>query len=193
MQGTLHGKWIKKSLDLRNWEAAQKLVRDWEADEAGSEEISVRTACESFAKDCEAQNLSSASLDKYKLLTDELKEKFGRRPIRSLGLPELRQYRESWDIAPISARKKLERLRTFFRFCMESGWVRENPAKLIKAPQTRPSPTLPFTDSDIEKILWATEVYPSKGIYKEESGRRVRAFINLLRYSVAKANTRCIH
>ena len=103
-QGTLHGKWIKKSLDLRNWEAAQKLVRDWEADGAGSEEISVRTACESFAKDCEARNLSTASLDKYKLLTDELKEKFGRRPVRSLGLPELRQYRESWDIAPISAR-----------------------------------------------------------------------------------------
>jgi len=29
-QGTLHGKWLKKSLDLRNSEAAQKLVRDWE-------------------------------------------------------------------------------------------------------------------------------------------------------------------
>jgi integrase/recombinase XerD len=86
-------------------------------------------------------------------------------------------------MAPISARKKLERLRTFFRFCMESGWVRENPAKLIKAPQTRSKPTLPFTDSEIEKVLWATEVYPNKGIYKEESGRRVRAFIDLLRYS----------
>ena len=44
-------------------------------------------------------------------------------------------------------------------------------------------PTLPFTDSEIEKILWATEVYPNKGIYGADSGRRVRAFINLLRYS----------
>jgi len=183
VQGTLHGKWIKKSLDLRNWEAAQRLVRDWEGGNAGSEDASVRTACESFVKDCEARRLSTTSLDKYNLLTDELKEKFGKRPIRSLGLPELRQYRESWDMAPISARKKLERLRTFFKFCMESGWVRDNPAKLIKAPQTRPKPTLPFTDPEIEKIMWATEVYPNKGIYREQSGRRVRVFINLLRYS----------
>jgi integrase/recombinase XerD len=183
VQGTLRGRWIKKSLDLRNWEAAQKLVRDWEIGDGGSEDISVRTACESFVKDCQARRLSTASLDKYKLLTEDLKGRFGKRAIRSLGLPELRQYRESWSMAPISARKKLERLRTFFRFCMESGWVRENPAKLIKAPQTRSKPTLPFTDSEIEKVLWATEVYPNKGIYKEESGRRVRAFIDLLRYS----------
>jgi integrase/recombinase XerD len=44
-------------------------------------------------------------------------------------------------------------------------------------------PTLPFTDRDIEKILWATEIYPNKGIYGSQSGKRIRAFVNLLRYS----------
>ena len=183
VQGTLQGKWLKKSLDLRNWEAAQKLVRDWEGGRSGSEDATVRTACESFIKDSEARELSTASLDKYKLLTEELKEKFGKRSVASLGLAELRHYRESWDMAPISARKKLERLRTFIKFCIESGWVRDNPVKLIKPPLARPLPTLPFSDSEIEKILWATEVYPNKGIYGVDSGRRVRAFINLLRYS----------
>ena len=86
-------------------------------------------------------------------------------------------------MAPVSARKKLERLRTFFKFCIESGWALDIPARLIKSPLARPTPTLPFTDSEIEKILWATEVYPNKGIYGLDSGRRVRAFINLLRYS----------
>ena len=38
VQGTLNGKWLKKSLDLRNWEAAQKLVCDWERGGAGSED-----------------------------------------------------------------------------------------------------------------------------------------------------------
>ena len=32
---------IRKSLDLRNWEAAQKLVRDWEAGQGGDETIAV--------------------------------------------------------------------------------------------------------------------------------------------------------
>jgi hypothetical protein len=35
VEGTLHGRMIRKSLDLRSWEAAQKLVRDWEANPEG--------------------------------------------------------------------------------------------------------------------------------------------------------------
>jgi integrase/recombinase XerD len=95
----------------------------------------------------------------------------------------MRAYRETWAMAPASARKKLERLRTFFRFCVDSGWTWENPAKLIKPPLARPTPTLPFTDPEMEKILWATEVYPNKGIYGVDTGRRIRAFVDLLRYS----------
>ncbi len=182
-QGTLNGKWLKKSLDLRNWEAAQRLVRDWEGGLARTEDAKVALACEAFMRDCEARKLSDASLDKYTLLSKELKDAFGTRVVASISLPDLRAYRESWKMAPVSARKKLERLRTFFRFCIDSGWARDNLAKRIKAPIVRPMPTLPFTDRDIEKILWATEIYPNKGIYGFESGKRVRAFVNLLRYS----------
>jgi integrase/recombinase XerD len=180
-QGTLHGKWIKKSLDLRNWEAAQKLVRDWEGGRHG--DATVGSACDQFLKDCKARELSDASIGKYELLTTELNERFGKRSVRSLALPDMREYRESWKMAPISARKKLERLRTFLKFCQESGWTSENVALTIKAPLARPMPTLPFSDAEMEKILWATEVYPNKGIYGVDSGRRIRVFINLLRYS----------
>jgi len=31
VEGTLDARKIRKSLDLRSWEAAQKLVRDWES------------------------------------------------------------------------------------------------------------------------------------------------------------------
>jgi integrase/recombinase XerD len=180
-QGTLLGKWVRKSLDLRNWEAAQRLVRDWEG--GRHEDVSVNAACDSFLKDCKARKLSDASIGKYELLTTELKEQYGKRSVRSLSLPDMREYRESWKMAAISTRKKLERLRTFFSFCQESDWTGQNPAKAIKPPQSRPKPTLPFTDPEVEKILWATEVYPNKGIYGVDSGRRIRIFITLLRYS----------
>ncbi len=174
---------MKKSLDLRNWEAAQKLVRDWEGGSGRREDTTVALACDAFLKDCGARKLSDASVAKYTLLTNELKARFSARSVASLSLPEMRAYRETWAMAPVSARKKLERLRTFFRFCVDSGWAWENPAKLIKPPLARPMPTLPFTDAEMEKILWATEVYPNKGIYGVDSGRRVRAFVDLLRYS----------
>jgi site-specific recombinase XerD len=151
---------LKKSLDLRNWEAAQKLVRDWEGGSGKYEDRTVALACEEFLKDCQARKLLDASVDKYALLTTELKDSFGKRSVSSLSLAEMRAYRETWGMAAVSARKKLERLRTFFKFCIESGWASENPGKLIKAPLARPTPTLPFTDEEIERILWGTEVYP---------------------------------
>jgi integrase/recombinase XerD len=113
VQGTLDGKWLKKSLDLRNWESAQKLVRDWESGNAqGFEHRSVAQACDAFTRDCEARNLSSASQGKYRLLTDELKEKFTDRSVANLWVDEVCRYRETWELAPISVRKKLERLST---------------------------------------------------------------------------------
>jgi integrase/recombinase XerD len=184
VQGTLHGKWLKKSLDLRNWESAQKLVRDWESGHSKSaEHSSIGHACDAFIRDCEARNLSSASLGKYRLLTNELKEVFEGRSVASLAVDEVRKYRETWKIAPISAGKKLERLRTFFRFCADSEWMQGNPAKGIKAPIGHHRPTLPVTNEEFEKILWACDLFPANGIYGEGNRVRVRAFVLMLRYS----------
>jgi len=184
VQGTLHGKWLKQSLDLRNWESAQKLVRDWESGYShGAERATVAKACDAFIRDCEARNLSSASLGKYRLLTEELKKHFEGRVVGALTVDEVRRYRETWELAPISARKKLERLRTFFRFCIDNQWMHANPAKGIKPPIAHTRPTLPVTNEDFEKILWACDLYRVQGIYGEGNRTRVRAFVLLLRYS----------
>lgn len=184
VQGTLRGKWLKKSLDVRNWESAQRIVRDWESGHSKSAEHSTITkACDAFIRDCEARNLSSASLGKYRLLTDELKKEFEGRAVGSLSVDEVRRYREKWEPAPISARKKLERLRTFFRFCIENQWMHANPAKGIKPPIAHHRPTLPVTNEDFEKILWACDLYPTNGIYSEGNRTRVKAFVLVLRYS----------
>jgi len=182
VQGTLRGTWMKRSLGVRNWEAAQTIVREWEAGVV-REVKTVSLACEAFLKDCAARRLSDASLGKYRLLAGELTREFGDRSVASISLHDLRSYREGWDVSPISARKKIERLRTFFKFCIESEWTRENPAALVKPPQARPSPTLPFTAEEIAKIFRATEAYPNKGVYSFQSGKRIKAFVNLLQYS----------
>ena len=74
----------------------------------------------------------------------------------------------------------MERLRAFFRFCVESGRILDNPARLLKAPKVKQKPTLPFSPEEWEKVLWATEIYPDR-----PKGRRaqVKAFMLLLRHS----------
>jgi site-specific recombinase XerD len=102
------------------------------------------------------------------------------RVVSSISVEDLRAYRETWDMSPVSAGKKLERLRSFFKFCMDSGWIQDNPARLLKAPKVKQKPTLPFSPEEWEKVLWATELYPDR-----PKGRRaqVKAFILLLRHS----------
>ena len=167
---------------MRNWESAQKLVRDWEAG-AKAMTVTVEKASDRFITDAEARHLGAAQLGKYKLLTRELKAFFPDRLIDELSVDDLREYRASWDLGPVTSGKKVERLRAFFKFCMESGWVKGNPAKLLKLPKVKPNPTLPFSEAEYEKILWATELYPDR-----PKGRRiqVKAFILLLRYSALR-------
>jgi hypothetical protein len=71
--------------------------------------------------------------------------------------------------------KKLERLRSFFKFCADRGWCSFNPAVGVKKPKAKFVQRMPFTDSEIEKILWATEIYLIKGIYGAESPARIKA------------------
>lgn len=179
IEGRLHGEYVRKSLEVRNWESAQKLVRDWEAGEQ-SKTVGMKEACEKFIADCEARKLGQAQMGKYKLLTRELEAFFPDRIMSGISIEDAGAYRESWILSPISSAKKLERLRTFFRFCADRGWMRSNPAKFLKAPKVKPKPTLPFSESEMEKILWACEVYPDS-----PKGRRaqVKALILLLRYS----------
>lgn len=182
VQGSLHGKRVKKTLSLRNWEAAQKLVRDWESgNTVGTKNVS--EACDAFLEDCEARGLAGETTSKYRLLTKELKSEFGSHSVGSVGIEDLRGWRGGWKLGPMTSRKKLERLRTFFRFCQEAGWIAGNPAKILKAPVGKQSPTLPFTTSEMERILWAVELFPNRGIHGKNTQPRLRAFINVLRYS----------
>lgn len=183
VQGILDGRKIRKSLNLRSWEAAQKLIRDWEANPTGAA-VTVNEACEKFITDAQARKLSEPMLRKLRHVTKELKDAFGSVSLRSVSVDDIRRIREGWELAPITTQKRLEMLRSFFRFCVDSGWIERNPAKAVKLPVVQFEPTMPFTAQEMEKILWAAdslrEIHPKmpKGIEW-----KTRALILTMRYS----------
>jgi integrase/recombinase XerD len=80
--------------------------------------------------------------------------------------------------------KKLERLRAFFRYAVESKWIAENPATKIKNPKVKQRPTMPFTQEEMVDILAACDQYPDcYGRTGQWNGIRLRAFVLVLRYS----------
>lgn len=181
-QGILNGEKIRRSLDLTSWEAASKLVRDWEA-EGIQEVLSITEAVKRFVDDQKSRGLSSDTTRKFELLRDELLEKFGDIPLSSLSADDVAKFREGWQLKPSTARKKLERMRSFFKFCVERGWIKTNPARTLRPPKEVAIVKKPYDSWELEKIEWAIPLFPVKGIYGEANRDRIRAFITVLRWT----------
>ena len=183
VEGTIHGEKIRKALDLRSWEAATRLIRDWEVN-GTSESLTARKAAERFLSDREAMKLSDAMLRKYRNVTVEIQNTFGDIPVRSLTADDVRRLRESWKLAPITTQKRLEMVRKFFKFCLDSDWIEKNPARSVESPVADYDPTLPFTDKEMERILWAAEsIREAHPKIPAETPKKLKALILLMRYS----------
>ena len=162
IQGTWEGVVMRHSLDVDTWQRAQELQREIESGKKlGSEEakpapapiITIEHATKAFIKDCESRNLHRSTLGKYTRLAKRLADYGGTDSIASLDGERVRAFRSQWTIGARTASKELERLRAFFRFCIDNGWLEKDPSKGIKPPQVKTLPRLPFDEKEIHNII----------------------------------------
>jgi integrase/recombinase XerD len=99
--------------------------------------------------------------------------------LEDLDLSRLQQFRNTWDVADLTARKRQERIRSFFNFCVNNGWVARNPAASLSKVKVRQKPTDYFTRSEYKKLLGAISKFGKTEIVR----KRLRAFVELLRWS----------
>ena len=194
VDGRLNGDRIHKALGTTDWQKAQQIVRDWEA--AGSllpghshppQRMTVEEAWRRFLADLGARNLHASTVRKYRLLSRQMKEFACQQRLRFLqqfDLPTLSEFRAQWHESPLTRSKKLERLRSFFRFAQESAWVEKNPARKLKGPKVPIRPTLPFTREEMVRILAALDPYVAQTAPRgKDNARRLRSLVLVLRYS----------
>jgi len=86
-------------------------------------------------------------------------------------------------VKPSTAGKKLERLRSFFKFCKDRKWCEDNPASALRPPKEVAIEKKPYDDDELEKIACAIPLFPIKGIYGEENRARIKAFVSVLRWT----------
>jgi hypothetical protein len=151
---------IRKSLGTRDWDEAQKTIREWEA--VGvlpirqDEQPTTVEQASQIIGDSEARNLKDRTVYKYRLLFRQLIEfaqNQGIRFVKEFNPATLRKFRTSWKDQNLAAQKKLERLRSFFRFAIQNGWISVNPASEIKSPKVTMRPTLPFSRDEMIRFL----------------------------------------
>ena len=101
------------------------------------EPTTVTGAWDRFIADSKARGLREPTIRKYEHLKRQM-EKFahsqGLRYIAELNVDNLTEFRGTWPNSNLSALKKLELLRTFFRFCGDRDWISDN---LPKRSRTR--------------------------------------------------------
>jgi len=142
----VQGRRIREALDTTSWDRAEEILRARDPVEAPVT-MTLAEAGARFIADCERRNGADTTA-KYRLMIGEMKDCLGSSlEIRALRVDDLSRYSEGWKMAPITAGKKLERLRSFFRFCMERGWCSFNPAVGIKKPNAKFKQRMPFTDA----------------------------------------------
>jgi site-specific recombinase XerD len=182
VDGTLNGRRILRSLGTSNLEIAATEVLELEAGNKDVQEVSVDHAVHSFLK--ANQQLSSIHTYKQVLLPFQ-KFCLGKSisKIRAVTLPDLYSFKETWDCSALTAGKRIERLRTFFRFCEDNEWVAKNPATRLKKPQVKEPPVVPFTAKEWRALLAAIDRYPARNSFGYDNRARLRAFLLMLRYS----------
>ncbi len=159
------GDHIRETTRLRDWTKAESLLRRWEA--ATKPVETVRTTIEDWqivfltdAANPVGKNLKPQTIEKYKQLFKPLSAfaaENGYRYVNQLDLDALTAFRATWKDAPLSASKKLKRLRAVLKFALRRRWILENAALDLDMPKIRPKPTRPFTQEEISSILKAAD------------------------------------
>jgi integrase/recombinase XerD len=154
----------RRSAKTRSWEKAEEMAREAEG---GKVEIMMEKAVSQFLTDKRNQNVSPSWLRKFeKLLEGWIPE----REVATVSLKDLEEFRDTWSGAPITKRKKQERLRSFFHYCVKHRWLNYNPAVDMSRIKVEDKPTMPLDTKQFDEILGKAE-----GDF--------RALVLLMRYS----------
>lgn len=148
----------RKSFKTRSWERAEQIKRTIENGNRPQQpkSITVRAALEAFVTDGETRNLTASTLRKYRTFESLLNDWCGAHGLHNLvdlDNQALRNFRTTRNIAPRTASKELERIRSFFKFCIDREWLTKNPAKGIKPPKVKSNPRLPFSEQELHDII----------------------------------------
>jgi integrase/recombinase XerD len=174
-------KFLRQPTFIRDWTKAQEDLRLYELGEKDrNHAITISDWRDKFLNDCESRNLGNETVRKYKLLFSQLDEYARIKGITvadRIRLDDLTEFRSTWKDGPLSSSKKLERLRSIYRFAVKRKWVKENLAADIKTPKVPDNPTLPFSDDEMKGILKAAKAST------RYASQATHAFILLMRYS----------
>jgi len=205
--GTIGGKFKRQQTGQSHWDDARATAANWEAAKSwtGRSEqpapaqpqkdetrITVDDAITAFTASRSNREVSAGTLKKYRTFTNQLgayAQSRGYIMLDQLDVADMDRFYASWKDEKRSRAKKLERLKSFIKFCRKRKWLAEDIAEDLRAPEgsSIPPHKKPFTDKELDRIYSACDQIggprPLGPGYRPWGGEDVRDFVMLSIYT----------
>jgi integrase/recombinase XerD len=194
IDGYVDGERVRQSAKTRSWEHAERNARLLEdaSDPAKPPQPKVMTIADAvnvFMADEKGRSLSKETTKQSKTLFEKQllpwAKHRGLNRLRDLTSAELVNFRATWKNNGLTSNRKLSRLVRFFAFCIQNGWLNENPAMKVKRSAPTSLPTGWFPKTEFQRIVDATYAYGEWRGGRDFHFRadRLRALVLLMRWS----------
>ena len=189
------------SAGTRSWERAEQQKQDLERQldpdkaellrlkkEKEATQVTIFDAVHSYPMDAEARKLGWQTLAKRRTIFQRQllswADANGIRLLEELTAAALTRWRATWKLAAITTRNNQELLRGFFKYCIQQGWLTDNPALLLSKVIVKQRPTDYFTRQEFAALLEATHSFAANQNFRgEDWSTRLRTFVLLMRWS----------
>ncbi len=209
--GILAGQFRRKNTKQTAWSDARHVATNWEtlgrwdrllvpppppvpvpAEEPQG--VTVERAVSAFIQEHTASSAPN-TVKKYRLIMRQLTkyaEIKGYRLIEQFRPIDIREFRQSWGVSPLTASKHLGILKAFFEYALVNEWIDKNPARLVRTPRgqsgersQRNRERVPFSDDELKRMFHACHVaYAKQAAYRYEwTGEDLEDFIAVSIYT----------
>lgn len=154
--------------------------------------ITVEEAIEAFLAKSKNRGIAPNTLAKYRTFTNQLSAYCADRGyihVDQLTVIDMDRFYATWKDALRAKAKKLERLKSFIKFCVKREWLAKNIADDLQAPEGSSVlvPKAPFSDEELERLYAACdEIGPQLKLgpgFRTWAGEDVKDFIYLSIYT----------
>jgi len=203
--GTLAGTFHRMQTGRFRWDDARIIAAQWEAagawggsikppeppEPAAPRAVTIAESSEAYLAKCENRGIQPATLSKYRTFVKQLRAYADARGyvlLDQLTVADMDCFYASWRDGKRAKAKKLERLKSFVRFCVKRGWLAKDISEDLDAPEgsSLPAHKTPFTDAELERIYASCDallpVAPGPG-HRAWRGEDVKDFIWLSVYT----------
>ena len=212
--GSFEGRRQRKSTGHWEWDDAKAAVAGWELKAShqpepvtlvtSTEPFPSRTliaeVTESFLARAQNKGVTDATLRKYRTFIKQLTaycEERGYLYTDQLSVTDMDRFYASWKDGPISKGKKLDKLRSFIKFCVKRKWLADNIADDLEPPHgaSFAANKSPFSDEELNRMYAACDelgpAIPAGPGARPWGGEDARDFILLSVYTGLRISDVC--